>query len=75
MLRTVFHTAVEHLATHEALAAWQVYATMRASHHIFPFRRRLGGSTLDLLFIAFQNPVQEREARHEQEYFGQPTIH
>jgi hypothetical protein len=48
---------------------------MRASHHIFPFRRRLGGSTLDLLFIAFQNPVQEREARHEQEYFGQPTIH
>jgi hypothetical protein len=70
----MFHAAVERLAAHEAFTAWQVHTAMRASHHVFPFRRGWAGSTLDLLFIGFQNPVQERKARQEQEYFGQPTI-
>jgi hypothetical protein len=70
----MFRATVERLPALETLAAWEVHTAVRAPHHVLTFERRMLCSALDLLLIAFQNPVQECKARHEQQYFGQPAI-
>src|SRR4029079_15375397 len=67
--------AVERLIRHQALAARQVHAAVRAPHHVFTaLCFGLVRAPLYFPFVGFQYPVDENETGDKEKYFSQAAF-